>query len=287
LAERDRARLAGCLARIDVMPLGSGALAGTNYPIPREQVAAELGFAAVSANSLDAVGDRDFVIEFAAAASLIMVHLSRLAEELILWSTEEFGFIDLPDAYCTGSSLMPQKKNPDVPELVRGKTGRVFGHLIGLLTMMKALPLAYNRDLQEDKEALFDTVDTLHGCLAMLTGLVAGVSARKDALERAVRSGFLLATELADYLVGKGLPFRQAHEAVGKAVRFCLEAGRSLTQLSLDELRRFSDRFERDAMTGLTLERALARKNVTGGTAPDQVLRRIQELTEQWRRESD
>ncbi|MBI3995330.1 MAG: argininosuccinate lyase, partial [Nitrospirae bacterium] len=272
MLERDRLRLADGFQRINVMPLGSGALAGTNYLINREALAEALGFPAVTQNSLDAVSDRDGAIEFLAAAGILMMHLSRFCEELVLWSTDEFGFIELPDAFCTGSSLMPQKKNPDVPELVRAKTGRVYGHLMALLTVMKGLPLAYNRDLQEDKEAVFDSVDTVKTSLAVLTDLVKGLAIRKEAAAQAAGSGFLLATELADYLVGKGLPFRQAHEVVGRIVRHCLDQSKDLTQISLKELQKFSNRFEKDILGHLNLEAALERKQSTGATARNRIL---------------
>ena len=269
--QRDRERLAGCRARVNVLPLGAAALAGTTFPIDRERVARELGFEAVARNSLDAVSDRDFAVEFCAAASLVMVHLSRLCEELILWMNPRFEFITLPDRFCTGSSIMPQKKNPDVPELARGKTGRVVGHLMSLLMLMKSQPLAYNKDNQEDKEPLFDTVDTLRGTLAVFVELVPGIAPRPEAMRRAAREGFATATDLADYLVKKGLPFRDAHAAVAKAVRFAESAGQDLSDLTLPELRRFAARIERDVYRVLSLEGSVAARAHVGGTAPARV----------------
>jgi argininosuccinate lyase len=276
MLDRDAVRFGEALDRINVLPIGSGALAGTNYPVSREEIARDLEFPRVTRNSLDAVGDRDFVVDFLSAASLLMTHLSRLAEELILWSTVEFGFADLPDAFCTGSSLMPQKKNPDVLELVRGKTGRVYGHLLGLLATLKALPLAYNRDLQEDKEPVFDAVDTVKDSLAVLAELLAAVRFRKATMRYAANDGFLLATDLADYLVGRAVPFRNAHETAGRIVRYCLDEGKDLSTLSLKEFRRFSPLFEKDILDYLTVPRSLARKRQTGATAPAQVIREIQ-----------
>jgi len=269
--ERDRARFRDCRARVNVLPLGAAALAGTTFPIDRERVARELGFASIARNSLDAVSDRDFAIEFCAAASLVMVHVSRLCEELILWMNPRFGFVTLPDRFCTGSSIMPQKKNPDVPELARGKCGRVVGHLVALLTLMKAQPLAYNKDNQEDKEPLFDTVDTLRDTLAIFAELVPGIAPRPDAMREAALQGHATATDLADYLVKKGLPFRDAHEAVARAVRFADEAGRDLAALTLAELRRFSRRIDRDVFRVLSLEGSIAARRHKGGTAPAQV----------------
>jgi argininosuccinate lyase len=269
--DRDRGRLADCRARVNVLPLGAAALAGTTFPIDRERVARELGFESVARNSLDAVSDRDFAIEFCAAASLIMVHLSRLCEELVLWMNPRFGFITLPDRFCTGSSIMPQKKNPDVPELARGKCGRVVGHLMGLLMLMKAQPLAYNKDNQEDKEPLFDTADTLRDTLAIFAELVPGITPRPEAMREAARQGYATATDLADYLVKKGLAFRDAHEAVAKAVRFAEVEGRDLSELSLAELRRFSARIDRTVYRILSLEGSIASRRHSGGTAPAQV----------------
>ena len=271
MLERDRARLADCRRRVNVLPLGAAALAGTGFPIDRNRVARELGFAAIAENSLDAVSDRDFAIEFAACAALAMVHLSRLAEELILWTSPRFGFIAIPDRFCTGSSIMPQKRNPDVPELVRGKTGRVFGHVAALLALMKAQPLAYNKDNQEDKEALFDAADTLADCLQAFAALVAGMRPRPAAMRAAAREGFATATDLADYLVRKGVPFRDAHEAVARAVRAAERAGRDLAELPLATLKRFSPAIGADALRALTLEGSVASRNHPGGTAPAQV----------------
>ena len=271
MARRDAERFADCRKRVNRLPLGSAALAGTSYPIDREFVARELGFDEVCENSLDAVSDRDFAIEFCAAASLLMVHLSRLSEELILWMSPRVGFIDLADRFCTGSSIMPQKKNPDVPELVRGKTGRVNGHLIGLLTLMKGQPLAYNKDNQEDKEPLFDTVDTVKGCLRVFADMIPAIEPKRERLRAAALEGFSTATDLADYLVRKGLPFRDAHEVVGKAVRLGLEQGRDLSRLSLEQLRQFSAIIEQDVFEVLTLEGSIASRDHIGGTAPSQV----------------
>jgi len=271
MLRRDRARLADCRRRVNQLPLGAAALAGTTYPIDRDQVARELGFDSVCANSLDAVSDRDFAIEFCATAALIMTHLSRLSEELILWMSPRFGFIMLADRYCTGSSIMPQKKNPDVPELVRGKTGRVNGHLVALLTLMKGQPLAYNKDNQEDKEPLFDAVDTLTDTLQVFTGMVSGISVNAQAMRQAAAEGFATATDLADYLVKRGLPFREAHEAVARAVRFAAEQGKNLEDVALADLQRFSPLIADDVYAVLTLEGSLNARNHPGGTAPAQV----------------
>ena len=278
MVHRDKARLQDALARVDVMPLGSGALAGSNFPVDRAYTAKLLGFSRVSENSLDAVSDRDFAVEILAALSIIMMHLSRLSEELVLWSSREFEFVELPDAFCTGSSMMPQKKNPDVPELVRGKTGRVYGHLMALLTVLKGLPLSYNRDLQEDKEPLFDALDTAGACLGVLTALIRELTVNRVAMDRAVRAGAMLATELADYLVAKGLPFREAHGIVGRVVRSCQDGGMDFQALTLRQLRDFSERFEKDALDVLTVEGALERKAQAGGTARKRVERRIKAL---------
>ncbi len=271
MLERDRQRLRDCRRRVNVMPLGAAALAGTTYAIDRAYTAELLGFDAPAENSLDAVSDRDFVIEFTAAAALVMTHLSRFSEELILWASAQFGFVELPDRFCTGSSIMPQKKNPDVPELVRGKTGRVNGHLMGLLTLMKGQPLAYNKDNQEDKEPLFDTVDTLKGSLRVFADMVPAIEPRRERMREAALAGFSTATDLADYLVGKGVPFRDAHEIVGKAVRFGIEQDRDLSQLSLEELRGFSEAIGEDVFEVLTPEGSVAARNHLGGTAPEQV----------------
>ncbi|MBZ0133939.1 MAG: argininosuccinate lyase [Rhodocyclaceae bacterium] len=271
MAARDRERFADCRRRVNRLPLGAAALAGTSYPIDREFVARELGFDGVCANSLDAVSDRDFAIEFTAAAALVMTHVSRFSEELILWMSPRVGFIDLADRFCTGSSIMPQKKNPDVPELARGKTGRVFGHLMSLLTLMKGQPLAYNKDNQEDKEPLFDTVDTVRDTLAIFADLVGGIRVRPEAMRAALRQGYATATDLADYLVKKGLPFRDAHEAVALAVRAAEEKGCDLAELGLEALRRFSPLIGEDALAVLSVEGSLASRDHVGGTAPEQV----------------
>ncbi|MES9955853.1 MAG: argininosuccinate lyase [Sedimenticola sp.] len=271
MLERDRERLADCNRRVNVMPLGAAALAGTTYPIDRHYTAELLGFERPSENSLDSVSDRDFAIEFSAAAALVMMHLSRMSEELIIWSSAQFAFITLSDSFCTGSSIMPQKKNPDVPELVRGKTGRVFGHLMGLLTLMKGQPLAYNKDNQEDKEPLFDTVDNLKGSLKVFADMIPAITCRKENMREATMKGFATATDLADYLVRKGIPFRDAHEVVGKAVALCVEKECDLSDLGLDELQAFSDAIGDDVFEVLTLEGSVAARNHIGGTAPEQV----------------
>ena len=275
MLKRDVERLSDCRKRMNKLPLGAAALAGTSYPINREMVARQLEFDGVCENSLDAVSDRDFAIEFCAAAALVMTHLSRLSEELILWMNPAFGFIDLADRFCTGSSIMPQKKNPDVPELVRGKTGRVNGHLVALLTLMKAQPLAYNKDNQEDKEPLFDTIDTLTDTLRIYADMLTGVRVNVDAMRSAVMRGYATATDLADYLTKKGLPFREAHEAVARAVRFAEQSGRDLGALTLDELRRFSRFIDEDIFAVLTLEGSINSRNHIGGTAPIQVCEAI------------
>jgi argininosuccinate lyase len=269
---RDAERLRDCRRRVNRLPLGSAALAGTSYPIDRERVARDLGFETISTNSLDAVSDRDFAIEFTAAASLVMVHLSRMAEELVLWMTPAFGFIRLADRFCTGSSIMPQKKNPDVPELVRGKTGRVVGALMALLMLMKAQPLAYNKDNQEDKEPLFDTVDTLDETLAIVCDLIAsGITVDAERMRAAARQGHATATDLADYLVNKGMPFRDAHEAVARAVREAERRGVDLAELALPDLKAFAGAVEQDVYDVLTLEGSVASRDVPGGTAPARV----------------
>ena len=268
---RDKDRLQDCRKRVNICPLGSAALAGTGFPIDRKYVAEELGFHGITANSLDAVSDRDCIIEFLATASILMAHLSRLSEELILWTSEEFSFVDLPDSFCTGSSIMPQKKNPDVPELVRGKTGRVYGHLMSLLTIIKGLPLAYNRDLQEDKEALFDTVDTVCASVEIMAALVARLVPRKEHISRIVTQGFLTATDLADYLVKKGMPFRQAHSVVGKAVSQCISQGKELTDMSLEDLKAFSSLIDGDIFDVLSIEGSVGTRRCPGGTAPERV----------------
>ena len=275
---RDSERFADGLERINVLPLGSGALAGTTFPIDRRYVAKLLGFRRISKNSIDAVSDRDFLLEFLAAASILFVHLSRLADELVLWSSQEFGFIELPEGYCTGSSMMPQKKNPDVPELIRGKTGRVFGHLHALLTIMKGLPLAYNRDLQEDKLPLFDTVDTVKASVKMMSEIVAGMMVRRERMQRAVEDGFMNATDVADYLAERGVPFRDAHEITGRIVQFCLTNNKRIDDLTLDEFKRFSAKFDKSIYDYLQVEAVVARRSALGGTARQNVLRRLKEL---------
>ena len=268
---RDRGRMADAQTRMNVLPLGSGALAGSNFPIPRERVARMLDFSGVSRNSIDAVSDRDFIVEFLSAAAILMMHLSRLAEEMILWSSAEFGFIELPDRFCTGSSMMPQKKNPDVLELVRGKTARVYGDLLSILVLLKGLPLSYNRDLQEDKEPLFDASDTVKASLSVLARLIGATRANRDRMARALDEGAMLATDLADGLVLRGVPFREAHAVVGQVVRYALQKGKPIERLSLSELRRFSPRFDRAALKGLSPERSVERKKTLGGTAPKRV----------------
>ncbi len=284
MLERDKDRFRDCFKRTNFMPLGSGALAGVPYPIDRESVARELGFAAVSLNSLDAVSDRDFVVEYQAAASICMMHLSRLAEEVVLWSSLEFGFIELDDAYATGSSVMPQKKNPDVAELVRGKTSGVYGNLVAMLGVMKGLPLSYNRDLQEDKAGLFRTIDTLVDCLKAMAGLMSTLSVRGDRCREAAEGGYALATDLADYLAKAGLPFREAHHCVGRLVRYAQDQEKGLHELTLEEYRRFSPLFRED-VAALTVEEALAARDATGGTAPRQVEARLAEARRRLREE--
>ena len=272
---RDAERLADVRKRCNRLPLGAAALAGTSYPLDRESVAAALGFEGLCENSLDAVSDRDFAMEFLAFASITMVHVSRMAEELVLWMSQNFGFIDLADRYCTGSSIMPQKRNPDVAELARGKSGRVVGHLMGLILLMKGQPLAYNKDNQEDKEPLFDTVDTLAGTLRILTEMVAGIQVKPAAMEAAARRGYATATDLADYLVKQGLPFRDAHEVVAHAVKLGLQRGVDLAELSIDELKALHPLIGDDAPAVLTLQGSLQARNVRGGTAPAQVLAQV------------
>jgi argininosuccinate lyase len=272
---RDAERMLDARKRVNRLPLGAAALAGTSYPLDRERVATTLGMEGVCQNSLDAVSDRDFAIEFTSAATLVMLHVSRLSEELILWMSQNFGFIALPDAFCTGSSIMPQKKNPDVPELARGKTGRVVGHLVGLVTLMKGQPLAYNKDNQEDKEPLFDTVDTLKDTLRIFADMLAGLSAKPEAMRAAALKGHATATDLADYLVKKGVAFRDAHEVVAHAVKTATAKGVDLAALSLDELKAFDARIEADVFDVLSLEGSLNARNVLGGTAPAQVRAQI------------
>ena len=271
MLERDYSRLQDCRARMNLCPLGSAALAGTTFPIKREQTAAELGFDGPTRNSLDSVSDRDFAIEFCSAASLCLMHLSRISEELVLWTSTQFGFIDLPDRYCTGSSIMPQKKNPDVPELVRGKTGRVYGHLFALLTLMKSQPLAYNKDNQEDKEPLFDTVDTLLDCLRAFADMIPDIKPNQKVMRDAAIRGYSTATDLADYLVKKGLPFRSAHEVVGKIVGEAVASGTALHEFSLEQLQKYGDMIGKDVFAVLELEGSVAARNHVGGTAPAQV----------------
>lgn len=275
MLNRDADRLRDCAKRLNVLPLGAAALAGTSYPIDRHYSAELLGFSSPTANSLDSVSDRDFAIEFTATASILMMHLSRFSEELILWASAQFGFIDIPDAFCTGSSIMPQKKNPDVPELVRGKSGRVTGHLMSLLMLMKSQPLAYNKDNQEDKEPLFDTVDTLLNCLRAYADMVPHLIANKENMYRAAKQGFATATDLADYLVRKGLAFRDAHEIVGLAVRLGVETERDLSELTLSELQTFSPLIGEEVFDILSLEGSVAARSHVGGTAPEQVRKAI------------
>jgi argininosuccinate lyase len=267
---RDIGRFQDMMKRVDVMPLGSGALAGVPYPIDREYVAKELGFAAISSNSIDAVSDRDFLLEYSAAAAIAMMHISRFAEEMIIWSSQEFGFVEMDDGYATGSSIMPQKKNPDVAELARGKTGRVYGNLFSLLTIMKSLPLAYNKDLQEDKEGFFDTVDTLLMTLEVTAGMIATLKVNADVTGIAADGPYILATDLADYLVGKGLPFRQAHGVLGKLVQYGLGKGKSLRELSLEEFKSFSDVFDKDVYD-ISVQTSIDSRDVPGGTASGRV----------------
>ncbi|PWD82993.1 argininosuccinate lyase [Ignatzschineria indica] len=276
MIKRDRERFQDCRKRLNISPLGAAALAGTTYPIDRHLSAKLLGFSAPSENSLDSVSDRDFAIEFAAVASILAMHLSRFSEELVLWATPAFDFINLPDRFCTGSSIMPQKKNPDVPELVRGKTGRVYGHLFSLLTLMKSQPLAYNKDNQEDKEPLFDIVDTVLGSVRAFADMIPAISSKKENMYERTKLGFSTATDLADYLVRKGMPFRNAHEVVGNAVRLGVETERDLSEMTLAELQQFSDLIDEDVFEYLTLEGSVAARNHYGGTAPKQVLAAIE-----------
>jgi len=273
---RDYSRLQDCRKRLNQSPLGAAALAGTTYPIDREMTAELLGFDAPTRNSLDSVSDRDFAIEFCAFASILLTHLSRASEELVLWTSAQFNFIEMPDRFCTGSSIMPQKKNPDVPELVRGKTGRVNGHLIALLTLMKSQPLAYNKDNQEDKEPLFDAVDTVKDCLRAFADMVPAIKSKPDNMKEAARRGFSTATDLADYLVRKGIPFRDSHEIVGKSVAYGLAENKDLSEMTLTELQQFSDVIDNDVFDVLTLEGSVAARNHIGGTAPEQVRAAIQ-----------
>lgn len=276
--QRDRERFSGCLERVNVLPLGSGALAGTTFPIDRLYVAKLLGFPHISKNSLDAVSDRDFLLEFLATSAILFVHLSRLADELVLWSSQEFGFIELPDGYCTGSSMMPQKKNPDVPELIRGKTGRVFGHLQALLTIMKGLPLAYNRDMQEDKVPLFDTADTVKASVKIMGEIIAGMKVKRERMRAAAQDGFMNATDLADYLAERGIPFRAAHEVAGRVVQYCLTRGKRIEELTLAELKEFSSKIEKSVYKYLSADAVVDRRRAVGGTARANVARRLKEL---------
>lgn len=278
MLERDRERLMDSLKRVNIMPLGSGAIAGTSFPLDREYVAELLGFDRVTRNSMDAVSDRDFILEFLSDSAVLIMHLSRFSEDMILWSTREFSFIELPDEFCTGSSMMPQKKNPDVLELIRGKSGRIYGNLFSLLTTMKGLPLTYNRDLQEDKEPLFDTVDTINAILRILPGLIAGMVIKKDTTLNAADKGYMWATDMADYLVRKGVPFRTSHEITGKVVGYCVNNNRKLEDLSIAELKKFSDRFGKDIHNISTPEKGVNIRKVTGGTAMETVLKRIAEI---------
>lgn len=277
---RDRGRMEDCLRRMNVCPLGAGALAGTTFPIDREHVAEQLDFPGVTRNSLDSVSDRDFALEFLSASAILMMHLSRFSEELILWSTSEFRFIELSDGFCTGSSIMPQKKNPDVPELVRGKTGRVYGNLMALLTVMKGLPLAYNKDMQEDKEPLFDTIDTVKGSLKIFVDMIREFRVNAGRMRNAAAGGYSTATDVADYLVRKGMPFRDAHEVVGKSVGYCVATGKDLPDLTLEEWRSFSDRFDADIADAITLEASVNARAATGGTAAARVKSEIYRVKE-------
>jgi argininosuccinate lyase len=278
MLDRDEERFEDCLKRVNVMPLGSAALAGTTLPIDRKHTARLLRFPKISENSMDAVSDRDFVIEFISASGILMVHLSRLSEEIIIWNSDQFGFVELPDAFTTGSSIMPQKKNPDVLELIRGKSGRVFGHLTAMLTVMKGLPLAYNRDLQEDKEALFDTVDTVKSSLQVLTEMMPKARFNKDVMKKASEKGYLTATDLAEYLVRKGMPFRDAHRVTGELVRYCIDSNKVMGDLSLKEFRRFSDLIGRDIFHYIAVKTSVEEKRSFGGTSKKMVLARIKKI---------
>ncbi|MDP2682607.1 MAG: argininosuccinate lyase [Deltaproteobacteria bacterium] len=278
MLKRDYERFTDCFKRVNVMPLGAGALAGSPYPLERDFVAKELGFSRPTDNSIDSVSDRDFCIEFCAAASILMMHLSRFSEELILWSSQEFGFIELSDAFSTGSSIMPQKKNPDVPELVRGKTGRVYGNLTALLTVMKGLPLAYNKDIQEDKEALFDTIDTVKDCLRVFSPMLAAMRINKERMLDATKHGFLTATDAADYLVKKGIPFRESHHIVGSIVAYCIKTSQGLEDLSLDEWKGFSKMFDKDIKKVISVEASANSRKTKGGTALETVKKRLKEI---------
>ena len=261
-----------------MLPLGSSALAGTSFPLDRNYVAKLLNFPEISENSLDAVSDRDFSVEFCSASSLLMMHLSRMSEELIIWSSSEFSFIELDDSFCTGSSIMPQKKNPDVPELVRGKTGRVYGNLVSLLTMLKSLPLAYNKDMQEDKEPLFDTVDTVKNSLAVFSRMMKNVKINKHKMLRAASEEFSTATEIADYLAKKSVPFRRAHEITGKIVKYCKKKNKPLSKLTIKEWKSFSDKFDSNVLKAIDIKKSIDNKNIVGGTSSKQVVKRIEKL---------
>lgn len=278
--QRDFERMADSLKRINILPLGAGAIAGTTFPIDWEMVAEELGFDAIYPNSMDAVSDRDFIVEFLSHASILMMHISRLSEELIIWSSQEFQFVELDDAFCTGSSMMPQKKNPDIPELLRGKTGRVYGHLMGLLTTLKGLPLTYNKDMQEDKEGMFDTVETLTMALEVLAPMLLTMEVKKENMYQAVRNDYSNATDLADYLVRKGTPFREAHEITGKAVLYAIQKQKSLLDLSLEEYYQFSNLVDNDIYTAIEPEQVVAARNNMGGTSQEQVKKQL-EMAEQ------
>jgi len=279
--KRDAERFEDTLKRVNVSPLGSAALAGTSYPLDREFTAKLLGFSQVTRNSMDAVSDRDFVAETIFDCAMVMMHLSRLSEELILWSTQEFNFIELPDAFCTGSSIMPQKKNPDVSELTRGKTGRVYGDLVSILTTLKGLPLTYNRDLQEDKEPLFDAIDTVKIALKVNTLIVEGMKPKAERMRQQALKGFSLATDVADYLAKKGVPFREAHRIVGQLVAYCLDKGKDLSQLTVDEFKKFSDKFEEDVLDLMSLEGSVVSRKVIGGTSPERVKEEIERIKEE------
>jgi argininosuccinate lyase len=271
MLKRDRERFRECLKSVNILPLGSAALAGSTFNLDREMVARELGFDRISKNSMDAVSDRDFVLDFHFACSVLMMHLSRLSEELIIWSSQEFGFVSISDAFCTGSSIMPQKKNPDIPELIRGKTGRVYGHLMSLLTTLKGLPLCYNKDMQEDKEALFDTADTMESCLEVMGRLLGELSFQGERLQACAEQGFLVATDLADYLVGKGMTFRGAHKIVGEMVLYALDKGKELHELTLEEMKGFTSQIDQDVYGWLDPVSSIKRRNMPGGTGPEMV----------------
>ena len=278
MLKRDRQRFQENLTRVNILPLGSAALAGSTFDLDRAMVAGELGFDGISENSMDAVSDRDFILEFLFASSALMMHLSRISEEMVIWSSQEFGFINLPDALATGSSIMPQKKNPDLPELVRGKTGRIYGHLMAMLTTMKGLPLTYNKDMQEDKEALFDTVDTVGPCVKVMTRLLEEIHFNEDRMHEALKKGYLAATDLADYLVGKGMTFRQAHETVAKIILYAMEEGKELNQLTLEEMKNFSVQIDKDVHDWLDPSLCITRRELPGGTGPETVRKRLDKV---------